>query len=254
MIDSNSLLGIVPEKKYQLNVILHGLWALRVEANGISASTTDDPDHVKKAGQWEVPEFDLARGAHSLKGVKTNARRAFNDQENLVVRKAVRFLNPMCPSYIVHLPNPRQIHSKRKFRTKGGTPIFEGADVPSLLPPEIAMVQVLVYDFDDPNKVTLQPLRWKPKLNPDGRTSNLHLFAQPDKPLHDPEHFKHAYRELAGMFGLDIQPMRSVTAPIDKKTGIDGFPPKEERGLDERYSPGVSGSNCEMLVLDESPV
>jgi hypothetical protein len=128
--------------------------------------------------------------------------------------------------------------------------MFEGSDVPSRLPPEIAMVQVLVYDFDNPRTVTLEPLCWKPKLNPDGTTSNLHLFAQPDRPLNDPEHFKRAYRELAGMFGLDIQPTRSGRAPVDKKTGVAGFPPNEELGLDERVSPGVSGSNCEMLVLD----
>src|SRR5688572_19303639 len=69
-------------------------------------------------------------------------------------------------------------------------------------------------------------------------------------PLSDPEHFKHAYRELAGMFGLDIQPTRAERAPLDQKTGIAGFPPNEELGLDERVSSGVSRSNCEMLVLD----
>jgi hypothetical protein len=229
---------------------LHGLWALRIEANGIVASTTDEPHHVKKAGQWKVPEFNLEPGEHRLKGVRRGFDCTFNDQENLVVRKAVKVLNPTQP-YMVYLPNPREIHSKRKFRTKGRKPIFEGADVPPLLPPEIAMVQVLVYEFDDPDKVTLDPLCWKPRLNRDGKTSNLHLFAQPDIPLNDPEHFKHAYKELAGMFGLDIQPTRSVTAPVDKKTGIPGFPPSEERGLDERFSPGISGSNCEMLVLEE---
>ena len=238
------------EQKFQLNVILHGLWALKIEANGIVASTTDDHSHVKKAGEWKIPEFDLAPGVHRLRGVRRGSDRTFNDQENLVVRKAVKRVKPQEPPYMIYLPNPREIHSKRKFKTTGRTPIFEGSDVPPSLPPEIAMIQVLVYDFDDPCKVTLKPLSWTPKLNRDRRTSNLHLFAQPEMPLNDPEHFKHAYKELAGMFGLDIEPTRSVRAPLDKKTGIAGFLPREEAGLDERVSPGVSGSNCEMLVVD----
>jgi hypothetical protein len=239
-----------PGRQYQLNVVLHGLWALRTTATGIVASTTDEPDHVKKAGDWAVPEFNLELGAHHLRGVRSGSRRTFNDQENLVVRKAVKVLSPECRSYVINLPMAREIHSKRKFRTRGRTPMFEGSDIPALLPPEIAMLQVLVYDFDDPDQLTLHPLCWKPRLNEDGKTANLHLFAQPDKPVGDPEHFKHAYAQLARMFGLDIRPRRSGRAPLDKKTGIAGFPPQEERGLDERVAPGVSGSNCEMLVLD----
>jgi hypothetical protein len=248
--DSNSDLELVPGRRYQLNVILHGLWALRVERDGIVAWTTDEHHHVKKAGQWSAPEFDLVQGGHRLNGVRQGVARSFSDQQNLVVTKSVHVLVANRHSYAVYLPNPRAIHSLRRFRAIGRAPIFEGSDVPARLPPEIAMVNVLVYDFDDPRKVTLEPLSWRPKLNKDGGTSNLHLFAQPNEPLTDPNHFKQAYKELAGMFGLDILPTRSGRAPVDKKTGIAGFPPNEERGLDERHPHGVSGSNCEMLVID----
>jgi hypothetical protein len=244
----------MPERSYQLNVIFHGLWAFHLNANGMTAVTTDHHHHRKTAGEWAAPAFDLQPGEHALQGVRPGSERTFSAHENLMVTTDDGITKSAAPLYFIALPDAREIHSKRKFPA-GPEPMFEGADVPSELPAEIAMLQVLVYDFDDPYAVTLSPLAWKPKFNADGWTANLHLFAQPDTPLMDPEHFKHAYRELAAMFALDIQPTRTVRAPLDTRTGIDGFPSIEELGLDERDSggpqPGVSGANCEMLVVRE---
>ena len=42
---------------------------------------------------------------------------------------------------------------------------------------------MLVYDVDDLNTLRLAGSDWRPHLNPDGYTTNLHLYADPDPKL-----------------------------------------------------------------------
>lgn len=232
---------------YQLNVVFHGLWAYVVGEEGIDAYTVQDPDHVFLAGNW-LDEQPIPAGDYELLGVEEGSASVFSDQENPVVRAKIN-MDDSATHCSISLPLPREIHSKRKFPT-AGLAVFEGADAAGINPAEIAMVHVLVYDFEDPGSLEIDRLDWQPVMNPDERTVNLHLFAQePSKVAAD--HYIHAYRKLAGSFGLDISPISTSNVPVDNPTGIDGLPPEQEGDLIERdlSAQGVSGGNCENLVI-----
>lgn len=177
----------------QLNVVLHGLWGIETNPDGIRIVTVDDHHHVIKAGTWARPEHDLKNlpgKTYRLEGATPGAPcgKHFNPDQNPTVKG-----DPNQPLQaklelvrtLIELPCPKEIRSERRLKTNG---VFFDNDFPET-PSELAMVQVLIYDVPDPGLLKLSPLDAPglaplaaPGVNPDGRdTINLHLFAEPDE-------------------------------------------------------------------------
>lgn len=262
--------------QYQLNVVLHGLWGIEANPDGIRLVTTDEEHHVIEAGD-PANRIDLKPNKeYTLEGVESGPPSDFRADQNPTFQKDCKdkgtrplSANPKSIKVAIKLPYPKpgEIHSVRTIKTNG-TPFFQGIKTP----PEIAIVQVLVYRVSDFNKLKLSPLSWTATPSAQG-IINLHFFAQPDENTiqdlikheqqhaGDPgfkKHFQKAYENLAKAFGLTITPLEAVLVPpVDPH--IPGLTVQDTIGLDERPSSlaGVaaaagSPAACDMLVIDNT--
>jgi hypothetical protein len=247
---------------FQLNVILHGLWGIETNKDGIRAVTVHTMHHVTKAGDLNKP-VDLPKGEYRLQGVNRATPMTFEVRQNLVFKERVAKRDKV--KVAIELPYPRDI---RRIQTHGDL-FFIGPDAPPT-PREIAIVQALIYEVKDPAAITLDPLKWSaPRPNGAGAI-NLHIFSEPPNAettskiaLHDvqhpgePPHFKVAFGLLADAFGLRITAVRTGQAEPDDY-GIRGLTPQDTIGLHERPSspkmamPATSPVNCEMLISDNT--
>jgi hypothetical protein len=241
--------------KYQLNVVLHGLWGIETKPDGIRIVTTEEHHHVIKAGKRFKPEHDLKGKPdkhYQLVGVIPGPPADFKADQNPTVRPAdgAKPAKEHLVRTVIDLPYPREIHSVRAADTNGEQ-FFEN-NFPAT-PRQIAMVQVLVYDAEVKEDLKLAPLDWKPEVNPDGRTINLHLYAQPEAihPGFPKDHFKTAYRKLAMAFDLTITPLMTTDGATPVDPGIAGLQKDDLISLWEpKNRPAGSPANCEMLVFD----
>lgn len=165
----------------QLNLVLHGTWAIELNETNIYLVTVPDEHHVIKAGDRDNPSFDLAKydlphhylaqdmsaqhesaqqepaqpKLYRLKNVKAGNPQSFDPRWNVIVDKyAVKAYDPELQwpltlnldqvEVLIEIPYPMEIHSVRRGQTNGE--LFENDFPPT--PEEIAVVQVLVYDVD----------------------------------------------------------------------------------------------------------
>jgi hypothetical protein len=243
-------------KKYQLNVVLHGLWGIETQANGIRIVTIDDEHHhhVAGAGKWNNPVQPLPQEC-TLEGVTPGTPADFNAKQNPTVTPS-HIPKPKSPAKtdvkaVINLPYPREIHSVRRANMTGKPKFFDKLDNP----PEIADVQILVYDVEDITKLKLSPLPWIPEPNPkdhptDPDTINLHVYAQPTTAAGVPkDHVTVNYQKLSKAFGLDIKQLRTTDVPPENP-GIPGLRWQSLVGLFELSGPAASPVNCAMFVFN----
>jgi hypothetical protein len=120
----------------------------------------------------------------------------------------------------------------------------------------------LVYDVEDPKLLRLTGSDWTPQINPDGRTINLHLFANPDDAMlkhliaedRDPNqkpHFIEVYENLGKAFGLEMTPLYSPAIPLALEETIAGLDLCDTAALFERCNRAASSqANCAGLVVN----
>jgi hypothetical protein len=252
---------------FQLNVIFHGLWGIETHKEGIRAITVDTMHHVTMAGNWKDP-MPLKDGDHELIGVAGATPMTFEVRQNFVVKGAsVTEDKAKRVKVTINLPYPRDIRSIRRIQTHCDT-FFAGPDAPPT-PREIAIVQVLIYEVQDPGAIRLTGLDWTPPTPNHAAAINLHIFAEPPSAevakkivLRDlehtgPPHFEVAFKLLAEAFGLDITAVRTGQSEPDDY-GIRGLTPEDTIGLHERPSsphsgmPAASPINCEMLIINNT--
>jgi hypothetical protein len=236
---------------YRLNVVIHGLWAIETNNNGIRMTTPHMHEHVVKAGRAIEPEVNLLDGGartFELKGVTSGTTKDFDQQKTFRVPPDHRADNNKVVAEIL-LPYPQEIHSLREFPTNG-KPFFEkNVETPAN---KATLVQVLVYDVVNLDQLELAPSDWKPAPQPDGRTINLHLYAEPDKVPTDPKsHVKEGYAMLAAAFSLEIKPIEFVERPLPTDPGIPGLEREDTMSLFE-FGPAVSPPTCDMLIFDNT--
>src|SRR5262245_59665614 len=137
------------EGTLRLNVIIHGLWAIETNQEGIRLTTPGLPDHVIKAGRVREPNIDLRtvgnksfRLSGVVRGKKSDFLKDLTFQVPFQGRSNVADLNKMALEIL--LPYPAEINSVRTFETDG-QPFFKN-DFPKTPPNRAAVVQVLVYD------------------------------------------------------------------------------------------------------------
>jgi|GEM_PF-3649539 len=242
----------------KLNVVVHGLWAIEMNADEIVLRTVRIHHHVTKAGSWN-PEFDIDQLGHDRLDLKGAVGASAGDYPEFDFRK-----NPfICGddpyphqankiSVSVHLPYPKKIHSLRRRATGGENRFPRGLATP----PEVSMVQALVYDVPDLSELKLYPLVWDPETSR-SRTSedtvNLYLYAQPGPLMKIPNyHFIEAFLKLADAYRLTVIQAVGVGAdPTDP--GIDGLDEADMRGLHEREGTAGSPANCDFFVFDNRP-
>ena len=251
---------------FQLNVVFHGLWAIETHKRGIRAITVKTMHHVTRAGNWQNP-MDLPEGKYQLEGVRDATPMTFEVRQNLVVKNiSLKEDRANKVKVTIDLSYPRDIRSIRRIQTHSDT-FFTGPDAPTT-PREISIVQVLIYQVDDPAAIRLVPLKWIPP-EPQAGTVNLHIFSEPPSAQataeiarHDrthpgePPHFEVAFRQLADAFGLRITAVRTGQAEPDDH-GVRGLIPQDTIGLHERPLSHIgmqatSPVNCEMLIIDNT--
>ena len=265
MTELNSMASGAPNGKRQLNVVFHGLWAWESRQDKILAHTPIDHEHKFPAGSF-VNNEELKPQKHTLTGVDAGNVNTFDPAQNVMVA-GKPFVNANKRHCVVELPLPRDIRSVRRVPVRNEKP-FGGNDGQNLVPKEVTMVQILIYDADDVDAVRLEPSAIRVGLNPDGQTANLHLFAQPPGGRHShPGGAERAYENMALMFGLDITPLENLFVEATVDPGVLGLtasdllllgeaPPSAAAAASAPHSShgpallGVSGSNCDGLVVD----
>lgn len=200
-----------------LNVILHGLFAVQQRMNDLAIHLPRlEGMHVYRAGHW-LAEADLApAGLQVLTGVKKGDV-AFDPNRNIALSGRG---NPSKASASAHttllIPNPRAIASLLAIPISPAADLL-GKDAAFLTTSFLPTVHVLTYDVDDLNLVRLEGHPWQPPAA--GETANLHIFSQ-EETAHNERlqgHAIGAFELSAGMLGLDLAlnlPANRLIAPV----------------------------------------
>jgi hypothetical protein len=243
-------------RTFQLNVVFHGLWAFETKRHGILAHTTKTPHHVFQGGNLGGPMYDLQSGVNYKLVVRPDKGddKDFEEDENVVLRN-----KPLADSRerfcTVWLPPATFIQSERKVPVVKKS--FAGCDGSKLEPRQVSMVQVFVYQHLEHARI--RRLRaWKPDIQPDD-TADLHFRAEPQTRDVPCLHSIQSYVQLAEMFGLEIVPVRELfikaKAPDPPIKGLDQadmellVEPNDSPGIGDQRPMGLSGSNCDSLVI-----
>jgi hypothetical protein len=212
-----------------LNVIFHGTCAFLLDGS-VRSVIPDVENYTIVAGTF-LKERPLEKGArYRLKGVNPAtgpaARIATGDNIFLVGVSLQPHADVFCE---LDLPYPTSFRSVRCMDIdKAWFP-----DPPPALKfsTELALVHVLIYDFDDPASLVLldkanNRFPWEPQFNRHTRTVNLHVYSDPKT---DAIPAVPALTKLVELFGL--------TVPLDlAAVGQFVSPPivyPEIRGLEE---------------------
>jgi hypothetical protein len=237
--------GKTPQR---LNVIIHGLWGIETNDDGIRLTTPPVEHHVIAAGKIANPEIDLMASkerTYNLTGVQQGSRLDFNRERVFSVDK-IHFADRYKIEVEVLLPYPKEIHSVREFQT--GQPFFAG-DVKT--PPETGtVVQVLVYEATAPGAPRLSPSAWAPG---EDEIVNLHLYAQPERQPADPHHHvREGFAKLAAAYGIQVEVLKEVKASLALDPGIPGLKAADVMALFELNGPVVSPPTCDMFIFDNT--
>lgn len=256
----------IDQSPQQLNVVLHGLFAVVISDDHLDVLMPQVDDHVYKAGAWGK-EFRLREGVtYELTGVVGSKNTLINPDQNLLLRGFTQLHREPSKLFCsLKLPLPAEFRSLRRVAQAQTQRVFGGATAAKINAREFPLVITLIYRNFDHTRLALGALPWTPEL--DAKVINLHIWAEPDAPLgvnigHAPE----AFQRLMQLFdGIELyftaSPSVAARIPIDKKTGVDGLQPWEESGITERSrllfpkqsasaTKGTEIRNCLSLIID----
>lgn len=239
-----------------LNVVLHGLFVLHFRDAEIELLTPDVHDHIYRAGNWDMNEVCplYKEEEYSLCGVTANPNPPTLPTDcNLdFSQERDKFkLRPERSVFKVWLPFPDQLKLLRcspdPYLYSGKPPVCRAPQNGERPVTKLSLCQVLIYRVKDYRSLELAGTRWKPRINHNIGTANLHFWAEPPDRL-SPCHADDAYQKLDDL--LDTLHLRLAfysTVPLDADTGVKGLPPEEEQGWSDWASGGGEGAyptNC----------
>ncbi|HEU4389431.1 MAG TPA: hypothetical protein VFV34_16625 [Blastocatellia bacterium] len=143
-----------------LYVFLHGLTVVAQRGSQLEVVLPRIPGHVYRAGNW-LSEAEIGyRSVIRLRGVKRGTESFV--QKSFVIHLPDCSLTFRRRAATLWLPMPRDILGLRRVRTTSGGFIVTRIDTGGGQD-EVAIVQVLIYDYDDENEVVLEghPV-WEP--------------------------------------------------------------------------------------------
>ena len=213
-----------------LNVILHGTCAFLLDGS-VRAVIPDVENYTIVAGTF-LKERPLQKGArYRLKGVRPvagpAARIATGDNIFLVGVSLQPHADIFCE---LDLPLPA---SFRSLRPMDIDPAWFPDPPPALkFSGELALVHVLIYDFDDPEALVLldkanNRFPWEPKFDHRTKTVNLHVYSDPQ--ANAPLDKVPAFTRLVDLFGLTVPLDLAAVGPFVSPPSV--YP--EIRGLEE---------------------
>jgi len=248
----------------QLNVLLHGLFAIVISDDGAEILMPQVDDHVYKAGTWGK-EMRLKEGAvYDLTGV-TGTNAPALDKSHLMLLQGYRTIHrdPSKLFATIRVPLPSEIHPLRLVTPAAANPLLGGTSASQIRASQFPLVIAFVYRNPAFGQLALGTHPWKPEIS--GDVVNLHVWAEPDAPLEqNMAHSTEAFQHLVQLFGglqLYINATNNDTVPLDRNTHITGVQPWEETAMVERNlllyprpSPtrGAHLTNCVGLVVNNS--
>jgi hypothetical protein len=251
-----SSVGCYNDGPITLNIILHGLFVIDIDDDGIQLLTPDTPGHIYRYGNWDARKiWSLdTKKIWELKGASSSNSPVPSDPYMVALSKS----DSQCAFTVrrekakVHVKLPRP--SAMKFLRKCG----DGRAVSCVDPNNgsgrrtvevysLSLCQVLVYNVDDSRQLRLEGSPWKPWIGHKSHTANLHFWAEPAKRL-TPSHAYMAYATLSSILDpLDFKLSLDESAPVDEMSTVPGLPREQEQGWSEWASGGADGThptNC----------
>ena len=251
-------------RPYKAYVIFHGLWAFESRKDRILAHTPFIAEHRVCAGYFEdvggVPAdrtVSLSPCHCRVTGVTPGKKTKFEGGKNVVVPDA-DFLSKFADRRFarIDLGTVKDVRSVRNVKVEP-PPVnpFAGEDGEKLRPANVSMVQVFIYDIEDPTTLGLTSSKAKPHIDPVKRIAKLHVYAEPDTMGHR-FHALVSYARLAEMFGLEILPIAPLFTPASDEN-IEGLDIRDMKTLLEMGKMHAIGAvskdeNCDALVIDNS--
>lgn len=265
-----SALDFHSEKRITLNVVLHGLYVMDFQTDCIQLLTPFIKEHVYKAGNWDKCQVEdlCGKKVYRLYGTDPiTAPPSIDEACNVVLSHEQKDfdLNPDLSYFIVQLPYPATIRSLRcvhdsnksaAYRrsaaafcggySSGGTETIEVYT--------LSLCQALVYPVSDYRSLKLRNTCWKPRVDEETATANLHLWAEP-KTRQTNCHAAYAYSKLSDLLPpLTMELRTDKTAPLDTDTGVCGLSSEEEQGWAEWENAGEGShpTNCCTVIVKPS--
>jgi hypothetical protein len=235
-----------------LNVVLHGLFIMNITGSQIELLTPYVDKHYYGAGTWDKKGIcPLGKdGNYQLKGTDFIAQMPpLGSEANLTLSQSqYNFtIHRDKTLFTIVLPFPQRVGFLRRVidgdnqAPKGGAPAVIKT---------FALCPVLVYPVEDHSDLMLTGTKWKPYVDPQTRTVNLHLWAEPLKKL-TPQHATMAFNSLSDLtqpVKVQLGTQRSV--PLDRYPCVYGVTSEEEQGLSEWISGGETShpTNCNVVI------
>jgi hypothetical protein len=256
-----------------LNVVLHGLFIMNIKDSQIELLTPFVAEHYYGAGSWtkdgicslgkyggsQHSTYSLGKGdycppdeqnSYQLKGTDSIAQMPpLGSDANLTLSQSqYRFTIHRDKTYFtILLPFPQRVGFLRRVLGKDNQ--LPASGVPAVIN-TFALCPALVYPVKDYTDLKLTGTMWKPYLDPETRTVNLHLWAEPLKKL-TPQHATMAFDRLSDLTQpVSVQLGTQAGAPLDRYPCVYGVTSEEEQGLAEWISGGETShpTNCNVVI------
>jgi hypothetical protein len=258
-----------------LNVVLHGLFIMNITDSQIELLTPYVVEHYYGAGSWtkdgicSLGKYDISMGKHGAHSLGKAGNCPPDDHGNYQLT-GTDFIAEMPPlgsdanltlsqsqyNFTIHrdktfftilLPFPQRMGFLRRVLGKDNQLPTGGA---SAVINNFALCPALVYPVKDYRDLKLTGTRWKPYVDPETRTVNLHLWAEPLKKL-TPQHATMAFEKLSDLTcPVKVQLGTQAGAPLDRYPCVYGVASEEEQGLAEWISGGETShpTNCNVVI------
>jgi hypothetical protein len=247
-----SIAGCCHQKYFTLNVLLHGLFLLDFRRTHIKLLAPNVPGHIYRAGSWDARYvYPLGYGRYKLLGLEnTSTPPPLNADFLLIARKQEIqanhpgfYIDEAKSRINIDLPFPNEIRPLRVLKT---CVKFKGADSIYFRAMGMSLCPVLIYRYATPS-IELDDTDWQYCMNDDGKTANLHIWAEPEERV-DPEHEAMGYAAFRKLTcpPLEIELLADASPPIDCSVDVAGVQPYEEQGWAE-WGSGAEGTrpvNC----------
>jgi len=227
-------------KSGTLNVLLHGAFTFihDKDKKQIHALIPKLQEHAYRAGSWLAETELRGRGAsYELDGVHPGGAHDFDPQKNLLVKFNGRLSTTHLPYATLKLPYPRKITSLRVAEVP--TKYFSDKRLLEVAGDmqHVATLQVLTYDIDNENKLTLkadtgEDHYWVPAFTEDH--IRLHIHSSEDyyhKPSNAQEDFNQCIALLGVELKLETRYLPASEIPNTKAVLPPGVTPKETEDL-----------------------
>ena len=259
-----------------LNVVLHGLFIMNITDSQIELLTPYVAEHYYGAGSWDkdgicgLGKYGSSMGEHGTYSLGKDNYCPPPDKHNTYQLTGTDSVDQMPPLgsdanltlsqsqynftvnhdktyFTILLPFPQRVGFLR--RVVHGYNQLPTSQTPAVIN-TFALCPALVYPVKDYSDLKLTGTKWKPYLDPETRTVNLHLWAEPLKRL-TPGHADAAFNALSDLIPpIHVQLGTQAGTPLERYPCVYGVASEEEQGLAEWISGGETShpTNCNVVI------